>query len=151
MSEKSVVVPLPMMLKDEKKYEDVVDILDGYEQHLEDIFVKAKKIQKPDDDLEHEAPPVVSGQSSSADQAMAHFNRDDEKDHMKKVSVPFRGDQMTRVRFAGAKDLRAGAKTAKQRFDHCSPFVSELFHTKMAYVQVPYKKKIVKISCHDIY
>ena len=41
-----------MMLKDEKKYEDVVDILDGYEQHSEDIFVKAKKIQKPDDDLE---------------------------------------------------------------------------------------------------
>ena len=100
--------------------------------HLEDIFVKAKKIEKTDDDLADEAPPVISRQSSLADQAMAHFNRDDEKDHMKKVSVPFGGDQMTRVWFAGAKDLRAGAQTANQRFDHCSLFVSELFHTKMA-------------------
>ena len=126
-----------MMLKDEKKYEDVVDILDGYEQHLEDIFVKAKVIEKPDNDTANETPPIIRGQSSSADQAMAHFNQDDDKDHMKKVSVPFGGDQMTRVRFAGAKDLRAGANTAKQLwFDHCSPFVSELFHTKMAYVQV---------------
>ena len=113
MSEKSIIVPLPMMLKDEKKYEDVVDILDGYEQHLEDIFVKAKVIEKPDDDTVNETPPIIRGQSSSADQAMAHFNEDDDKDHMKKVSVPFGVDQMTRVQFAGAKDLRAGANTAK--------------------------------------
>ena len=38
MSKKSIIVPLPMMMKDEKKYEDVIDILDGYEQHLENIF-----------------------------------------------------------------------------------------------------------------
>ena len=62
MSEKSVIVPLPRMLKDEK-YEDVVDILDGYEQHLEDIFVKAKVIEKPDDDTADETPPIISGQS----------------------------------------------------------------------------------------
>ena len=88
MSEKSVIVPLPMMLKDEK-FEDVVDILDGHEQHLEDIFVKAKVIEKPNDDTADETPPVSSGQSSSADQAMDNFNQDDDKDDMKKVSVAF--------------------------------------------------------------
>ena len=74
---------------------------------------------------------VTSGQSSTADQAQGHFENDDENEHMKEVSVPFEGGQMTRVLFDGAKDLRVGADTPKQRFNHCSPFVSELFHTKM--------------------
>ena len=121
-------------MKDEKKYEDVVDILDSYEQQLEDIYVRAGVVQK------HKGPEqpasVINGESATPDQAAAHFNKDDANDHMEGISVPFGGDQLTRVRFAGAKDLRAGTHTAKQRFDHCSPFVSELFHTKMAYVQV---------------
>ena len=37
MAKKSTIIPLPMQMKDEKKYEDVVDILDSYEQELEDI------------------------------------------------------------------------------------------------------------------
>ena len=134
MANKSTIIPLPMQMKDEKKYEDVADISDSYEQQLEDIYVRAGVVQK------HKGPAqpasVISGESATPDQAAAHFNKDDANDHMKGISVPFGGDQLTRVRFAGAKDLRAGTHTAKQRFDHCSPFVSELFHTKMAYVQV---------------
>ena len=103
MSKKSIIVPLPMMMKDEKKYEDIVDILDGYEQHLENIFVKADVIKKTVDDTKSETPPIIGRQSASADQARAHFNKDDEKDYMKKIPVPFGGDQMTRVRFGEQK------------------------------------------------
>ena len=129
MMQKSIIVPLPMMMKDEKKYEDVVDILDGYEQHLEDIFVKAAVIQKPEEDRSEVPPCIISGQSSTADQSRGHFNKDDEHDHMKDVSVPFGGDQMTRVRFAGAKDLRAGAHTPKQRFNHLHICIQYNDHT----------------------
>ena len=136
MAKKSTIIPLPMQMKDEKKYEDVIDILDLYEQELEDIYVRAGVVRKPNGREQEQPARITSGASATPDQAAAHFNKDDANDHMKGISVPFGGDQMTRVRFAGAKDLRAGAHTAKQRFDHCSPFVSELFHTKMAYVQV---------------
>ena len=134
MAKKSTIIPLPMQMKDEKKYEDVVDILDSYEQELEDIYVRAGVVRKPNGPEQEQPARITSGESATP--AAAHFNKDDTNDHMKGISVPFGGDQMTRVRFAGAKDLRAGAHTAKQRFDYCSPFVSELFHTNMAYVQV---------------
>lgn len=140
MAKKSTIIPLPMQMKDEKKYEDVVDILDSYEQELEDIYIRAGVVRKPKGPEQEQPVRITSGESATPDQAAAHFNKDDANDHMKGISVPFGGDQMTRVRFAGAKDLRAGAHTAKQRFDHCSPFVSELFHTKMAYVQVKINK-----------
>jgi hypothetical protein len=140
MVKKSMIIPLPMQMKDEKKYEDVADILDSYEQELEDIYIRAGIIRKPKGPEQEQPVRITSGESATPDQEAAHFNKDDANDHMKGISVPFGGDQMTRVRFAGAKDLRAGAHTAKQRFNHCSPFVSELFHTKMAYVQVKINK-----------
>ena len=136
MSEKSIVVTLPMQFKDEKKYSDVVDILDYYETELENIYTKAGVIQNPVEDSTAKQPVSIEGRSSQPDQPGAHCNKVDENDHMKAISVPFGGDQLTRVRFAGAKDLRAGSHTAKERLDHCSPFVSELFHTKMAFLQV---------------
>lgn len=41
MAKKSTIIPLPMLFKDEKKYDDVVDILDSYEAWLEEIYSKA--------------------------------------------------------------------------------------------------------------
>ena len=136
MSEKSVIVPLPMQLKDEKKYSDVVDILDYYEEELENIYTTAGVIEKPANVPTVRQVQSTERQSSLPDQPGAHFNKLDENDHMKEITVPFGGDQLTRVRFAGAKDLRSGSHTAKDRLDHCSPFVSELFHTKMSFLQV---------------
>ena len=81
MAKKFTIIPLPMQMKDEKKYEDVVDILDLYEQELEDI-------QGP----EQEQPVcITSGESATPDQAATHFNKDDANDHMKGILVPFGG------------------------------------------------------------
>lgn len=110
MALKSTIVPLPMQLKDEKKYDDVVDILDNYEQELENIYTKADIIQKPaaSNEQQLQTARLILSSAAAPDQPGAHYNKVDECDHMKGISVPFGGDQMTRVRCAGAKDLRAG-------------------------------------------
>lgn len=137
MAQKSIIVPLPLQLKDEKKYDDVVDILSFYEDSIEEIYTKAWIIVNPPANARLPKPEGSLGGSASApDQPGAHVNRQDADDHMSAVSVLFGGDQLTRVRFAGAKDLWAGSHTAKERFDHCSPFVVEPFHTKMSFLQV---------------
>ena len=51
--------------------------------------------------------------------------------------VPCIGDQLTRIRFAGAKYLRAGAHTNKDRVDHLYPFQIAAWHTKRSFLKVP--------------
>jgi hypothetical protein len=137
MAQKSTIIPLSMQFKEEKKYDDVVDILSTYENTLEDIYSKAELIEIPKGTKPAASSNVsLSGVASRPDQPGAHAKKNDGEDHMKDIEVPFGGDQMTRVRFAGAKDLRRGCHTAKDRFDHCSPFIIEMFHAKMAFVQV---------------
>lgn len=138
MSQKSTIVPLPMQLKDEKKYDDVVDILCEYENTVEEIYAKAGVIELPPDSRPAQPYGSLEGMHSDPDQPGGHINKGDDDDHMKDVKVPFGGDQMTRVRFVGAKDLRRGCHTPKDRFEHVSPFSGELFHTKMSFVQVYY-------------
>ena len=106
MSKKSVNVPLPMQLKDEKKYSDVVDILDYYEDELENIYIKAGVVEKPADvstvpadvstvpadvstvpadvstvpaDVSTVQSISTEGQSSLPNQLGAHFTKLDEK------------------------------------------------------------------------
>ena len=68
MSGKSIVVPLPMQFKDEKRYSDVVDILDYYETELENIYTKAGVIQKPVEDSTAKQPVSIESRSSQPDQ-----------------------------------------------------------------------------------
>ena len=74
MAKKSTIIPLPMQMKDEKKYEDVVDILDSYEQELEDIYVIAGVVRKLNGPEQEQPARITSGESATPDQAAAHFN-----------------------------------------------------------------------------
>ena len=92
MTLKSTIVPLSMQLKHEKKYDNVVDILDYYKQELEDIYEKAGVIEKPAETKEVKKLTSIEGQTSAADQPRAHFNKMNDDDHMKAIAVPFGGD-----------------------------------------------------------
>ena len=52
------------------------------------------------------------------------------------LAIPVGGDQLTRVRLDGAKNLRIGAHTAEERFDNLYPVIVELFHTQMDFLEV---------------
>ena len=103
---------------------------------MEDIYSKAGLIEVPKGTKPAASNDSLSGVASRPDQPGAHAKKNDSNDHTRQVEVPFGGDQLTRIRFAGAKDLRRGCHTAKDRLEHCSPFTIEMFHTKMAFVQV---------------
>ena len=49
------------------------------------------------------------------------------------VKAPCFGDQLTRVRLAGAKDLCVGCHSAQQRLDHLYPFCIVDWHTKRSF------------------
>ena len=63
------------------------------------------------------------------------------------VKVPCIGDQLTRIRFAGAKDLRAGAHTNRDRLDHLYPFRIAAWHTKRSFLKVPMVARYLICRC----
>ena len=60
----------------------------------------------------------------------------DPDDPLAGVTVPVFGDQLTRIRMPGAKDLRAGAHNPKHRLQHLYPFRIVNWHTKQSYMKV---------------
>ena len=64
------------------------------------------------------------------------------EDPLANVIIPCYGDQLTRVRLAGAKDLRAGCHTPQDRLDHLYPFRIVDWHTKRSFL---------KVKCHFIF
>ena len=130
MSQKSLVVPLPVLLKDEKKYADVVDVLDQLETWVHDAYSC-----KPANGSIYPQPTLQ--QSSHPDQPSSHVPPvADDSDPLVKIRVPCYGDQLTRVRFAGAKDLRAGNENARDRLDHIYPLRIADWHAKRSLLKV---------------
>ena len=135
MSSESVVVPLPVLMKDEKKYADVVDVLDQCEGWLRDLYSRAGLCPHPDQVHVPPGPPVVG--PSRPDQPGSHVPPTPQPDDpMAKIRVPCFGDQLTRVRLAGAKDLRAGAHSPRDRLDHLYPYRIVDWHTKRSFLKV---------------
>ena len=135
MSSQSVVVPLPVLMKDEKKYADVVDVLDQLESWARELYVQAGLCDPPDDGNHPPSPPIEA--PSRPDQPASHVPPVPELDDpLAKVRIPCFGDQLTRVRLAGAKDLRAGCHTPQDRLDHLYPFRIVDWHTKRSFLKV---------------
>lgn len=143
MSSESVVVPLPVLMKDEKKYADVVHVLDQLEVWIHQIYSRAGICVPPD--LEHVPPGPPIAAPSRPDQPSSHVPPVPQPDDpLAKVKVPCFGDQLTRVRFAGAKDLRAGSHTAQDRLDHLYPFRIVDWHTKRSFLKVRNSFNLIK-------
>ena len=54
------------------------------------------------------------------------------------MKVPVYGDQLTRVRLAGAKDLRGGCHIARDRTDHVYKVTCADWPCKISFLKVTY-------------
>jgi hypothetical protein len=137
MSTRSEVITMPVVMKDEKKYAECVDVLDQLETWTHDIY-SAAGLCSSEPKSSKETTPVI-GTHSRPDQPASHVPpATHENDPLHGVKIPCFGDQLTRVRLAGAKDLRAGCHSPKQRLDHLYPFCIVDWHTKRSFLKVLY-------------
>ncbi|KAJ8299422.1 hypothetical protein KUTeg_023482 [Tegillarca granosa] len=105
MSQRNEVFNLPIIHKNEAKYEDCLDIMDTMENCLQQVYREA------------------------------HGNLE----MLEKFKVVTGGDQLTKVRFDGAANLRLLSPTAAGRLDHLKPRICELWHLKQDFLEKCYK------------
>ena len=142
---KSEVITMPVLMKDEKKYSDCVDVLDQLEEWTHLIY-KASGMCKDQPDQPPTFPPLVEV-PTQPDQPRSHIPpKTANFDPLQGVKIPCFGDELTRVRFAGARDLRSGCHTAKQRLDHIYPYRIVGWHTKRSFLKVHISLKFSSVS-----
>ncbi len=132
---KSEVITMPVLMKDEKKYGNCVDVLDQLEEWTQHIY-KASGMCKDQPAQPSVSPPLVEV-PTWPDQPRSYIPpKASDFDPPQGVKIPCFGDELTRVRFAGARDLRSGCHTAKQRLDHLYPYRTVRWHTKRSFLKV---------------
>ena len=166
MAKQSETITMPILMKDEKKYAECVDVMDTLEEWTHQIYSAAGLCQSsvsthsshsvststsqpafPDAANPDPSQPTSSSIVGSSQPALQQHSRPDQpashippkssdEDPLRGVRVPCFGDQLTRVHMAGAKDLRAGCHTGRQRLDHLYPFCIVDWHTKRSYLKV---------------
>ena len=134
-SMKSEVITLPVLMKDEKKYADCVDVLDQLEKWTQKLYSDAGLCSIPSPTGNTDQPAI--GNRSRPDQPASHVHPVPScDDPLSGIKIPCYGDQLTRVRLAGAKDLWAGCHSAAERLDHLYPFCIVDWHTKRSFLKV---------------
>ena len=118
-SEKSEIIMLSVLMKDEKKYGDCVDVLDQLEEWTHKIYYSSGLRKKTQSSTTNTLIDVAT----RPDQPRGHIPPvSSDTDPLNRVKIPCFGDELTRVRFTGSRDLRSGCHTAKQRLDHLYPY-----------------------------
>ena len=136
MASQSVIVPLPLLKKDEKKYLDIVNVFDQLEGWVHDICSKAAICDIPTNQ-DNTPPNLPVNARSRPDQLSAHIPpTSDPNDPVRNLKIPCFGDQLTRVRLAGAKDLRSGSHTPRDRFEHIHPVRIVDWDTQRSFLKV---------------
>ncbi|KAL4230439.1 hypothetical protein ACF0H5_010821 [Mactra antiquata] len=121
MSKPSKSYSLPLILKNETKHADCVEIMDSYEEILSSLYHRTGRKW-----FIYYCYELV---------LISHICDDFEK-----LQIPIGGDQLTRVRLDGAKTLRLGAHTTQEKFDNLYPVIIEMFHTQMDFLEKTVKK-----------
>ena len=130
---KSEVITLPVLIKDEKKYSDCVDVLDQLEEWTHEVYYASGLYKESQASSTH----ALVEAATRPDQPGAHIPPiSSETDPLNGAKVPCFGDELTRVRFAGARDLRSGCHTAKQCLDHLYPYCIVGWHAKRIFLKV---------------
>jgi len=89
----SVVVPLPVLIK-EKKYSDLVDVLNQLEAWVHEIYAKAGICNPAEEDHIPPGPPIVA--PSRPDQPSSHLPPvPTTDDPLVNIKIPCFGDQLT--------------------------------------------------------
>ncbi|KAL5502833.1 hypothetical protein EMCRGX_G009668 [Ephydatia muelleri] len=128
MSKKSEVVPLGVLLKNENKLDDMMDILDGLHKYVPSI----RTIQHFED------PEDTSGEPEVTDIEIDHF-----------CQILIGGDQLTAARVRGSQSIRRNSDNGRMRLDAFIPVVED-WHTKMCFMQVLWSHLYKATSTLDV-
>ncbi|XP_066930300.1 uncharacterized protein [Clytia hemisphaerica] len=137
---------LPIIDADEAKYQDCVKILRTYEKWIWELYDKAGLAPPEIPDIVVDVVPESNQADPGQPMAQVVFTSNDP---MKDNKIVFAGDQLSRIRFSGAKDLLQGCHTPTDRLEHCSPFKPVMWHTKASLLQYCFNLLYVPESVNE--